>query len=98
MKLARILPDSLASGVVFFGDVKFGETSASDKLEGPVFEILPGRLASCEMGFLVVGPLGPVMGFDAEESRDDLIRVDRVSLGARGEEVIEFIEPLGTLF
>ena len=50
------------------------------------------------MGFLVVGPLGPVMGFDAEESRDDLIRVDRVSLGARGEEVIEFIEPLGTLF
>lgn len=98
VKLAWILPDSLASRVVFFGDVKFSETSTSNKLKGLVFEILLGRLASCEIGFLVVSLLGLVIGFDAEESRDDLILINRVSLGARGEEVIEFIEPLGTLF
>jgi hypothetical protein len=72
--------------------------STSNKLEGLVFEILLGRFASYEIGFLVVSLLGPVIGFDVEESRDDLILVDRVSLGAYGEEVIEFIELLGTLF
>jgi hypothetical protein len=68
VKLAWILPDSLASGVVFFGDVKFGETSVSNKLEGLVFEILLGRLAGYEIGFLVVSLLGLVIGFDIEES------------------------------
>ena len=98
IKLARILPDSLASRVVFFSDIKFSKTSASNKLKGLVFEILLGRLASYEIGFLIVSLLGPVIGFDVEESRDDLIRVDKVSLGARGEEVFEFIKLLGTLF
>jgi hypothetical protein len=46
----------------------------------------------------VVSLLGSVVGFYAEESYSDLVLVSSVSLGARFEEVVEFIKLLGALF
>jgi hypothetical protein len=46
----------------------------------------------------MVSPLGSVVGFYAEESYSNLVLVGSVSLGARFEEVVEFIKLLGTLF
>jgi hypothetical protein len=46
----------------------------------------------------VVSLLGLVVGLYAEESYSDLILISNVLLGARFEEVVEFIKLLGTLF
>jgi hypothetical protein len=46
----------------------------------------------------VVSLLGSVVGLYAEESYSDLVLISSVSLGARFEEVVEFIKLLGVLF
>jgi hypothetical protein len=98
IELARVLVASLAGRIIFFGDIGFYKSATSDKFEGLVFEIALGRLNIHEIGFLVVSLLGSVVGFYVEESYSDLVLIGSVSLGARFEEVVEFIKLLGALF
>jgi hypothetical protein len=98
IELARVLVASLAGRIIFFGDIGFCESATSNKFEGLVFEIALGRLNIYEIGFLVVSPLGSVVGFYVEESCSNLVLIGSVSLGARFEEVVEFIKLLGALF
>jgi hypothetical protein len=97
VKGSWVLIASLPSTMVFFGDIGFGETTAPDELESPIFEIPPGGLCSREMGSLVVSPLCSMLSFHTEESCGDLVLIDSVSLRARFKEVVELVNPLGAL-